>query len=109
MMRSDRLRQIQGFDENYFLHCEDLDLMQQISLKNWRVLLVPAAGIMHHQGVSGSDRPGWVERHKHRGMAYFYKKFHARTNSFITNWIVYLGIYTHLAYALVKLRLGRQS
>ncbi len=109
MFRHDQLRQLHGFDEAYFLHCEDLDLMQQISMRGWQVLLVPEASIMHHQGISSGDHPSEVLRHKHRGMACYYRKFHAENASFFTNIAVYAGIYFHLLFSLLKQRMGRHS
>jgi len=109
MVRNDRLAQLNGFDEAYFLHCEDLDLMQQINLRGWQVLLVPDAQIMHHQGVSSGDRRAWVERQKHRGMAYYYRKFHAGRASIFTNTLVFTGIYLHMLFRVLTLKLGRGS
>lgn len=109
MLRHDRMQQLHGFDEAYFLHCEDLDLMQQISMNGWQVLLVPDAEIMHHQGISSRHRPAWVVRQKHRGMMYYYRKFHAGDASIFTNALVYTGIYCHLLFNLITVRLRHRS
>lgn len=109
MLRHDFLRHLQGFDETYFLHCEDLDLMQRIKLHDWHVLLVPDAVLMHHQGGSSGDEMAQVIRYKHQGMRYYYRKFHAGNASMFTNAAVFAGIYLHLLYSLAKQALGRHS
>lgn len=63
------------WDEGYFLHCEDLDWCMRFRLKDWKVLFVPTATIVHEQGVCGRSRPIFVEWHKHKGMLRFYRKF----------------------------------
>jgi GT2 family glycosyltransferase len=63
------------WDEGYFLHCEDLDWCMRFRLKNWRVVFVPDARVMHVFGGCSRGRPFFVEWHKHAGMLRFYKKF----------------------------------
>ena len=109
MLSHERILQLNGFDEAYFLHCEDLDVMQQIKLRGWQVLLVPQARVMHHQGISSRRQPALVERYKHRGMAYYYRKFHAERSSIFMNAAVYSGIYLHLLFKLAGMKLGRKS
>ena len=75
----------------------------------WQVLLVPEASIMHHQGISSGEQPSRVLRHKHRGMAYYYRKYHAGNASFFTNIAVYAGIYFHLLFSLLRLSMGHRS
>lgn len=62
-------------DEGYFMHCEDLDWCMRFRQKNWKVVFVPGARIVHHSGVCSRARPVFVEWHKHRGMVRFYRKF----------------------------------
>ncbi len=63
------------WDEGYFLHCEDVDLCMRFSLKNWKVMFVPDAPVMHECGACSRRRPFFVEWHKHKGMLLFYRKF----------------------------------
>lgn len=65
-----------GFwDENYFLHCEDLDWCMRFRGKGWKIMFVPKAKVTHAQGVCSRKRPVFVEWHKHKGMMRFYRKF----------------------------------
>ena len=83
-----------GFlDENYKMHCEDLDLMYRLKLQGWHCLYVPQANSTHQQGLSSRSRPGWVHFQKHRGMARFFKKFQADSTFFPIRILVYTGIW----------------
>ena len=62
-------------DEGYFMHCEDLDWCMRFRQKNWKVVFVPGARVIHHLGVCSRARPVFVEWHKHKGMVRFYRKF----------------------------------
>lgn len=63
------------WDENYFLHCEDLDWCMRFRQKEWKILFVPSARVVHALGVCSRSRPVFVEWHKHKGMMRFYRKF----------------------------------
>ena len=75
LIRQEAFRQIGGWDEGYFLHCEDLDLCMRLKRAGQRVLFVPDALVSHAQGASSRRRPVFVLWHKHRGMWRYYSKF----------------------------------
>lgn len=77
LVRRSAIEQVGLFDEGYFMHCEDLDWCMRFRLAGWRVVFVPDAVVMHEKGVSSRSRPVFVEWHKHRGMARYYRKFFA--------------------------------
>jgi GT2 family glycosyltransferase len=93
LIRREALEAVGFLDEGYTLHCEDLDLMYRLKLEGWHCLYVPAAGSIHHQGLSSRKRPGWVHFQKHLGMARFFRKFQADSTSFPLRLLVYIGIW----------------
>ncbi|MBE9550015.1 MAG: glycosyltransferase family 2 protein [Proteobacteria bacterium] len=95
LIRSTQLQEIGGFDVDYRLHCEDLDLMHRAALAGYSVLLVPDALVVHQQGVSSRSRPLWVEWQKHRGMWRYYQKFEAPDNSLLKQLVVGISILGH--------------
>ena len=72
--------QINGMDESYFLHCEDLDICKRARLAGFQVLFSPEVSIIHRQGVSGGSTFSEVERYKHDGMINYYTKHYAKTS-----------------------------
>jgi len=87
------------WDEDYFLHCEDLDWCMRFRQKGWKILFVPGAKIMHEQGACGKSKPIFVEWHKHKGMLRFYRKFFRHQYPGILMWLVTVGVW--LRFGLV--------
>jgi GT2 family glycosyltransferase len=87
--------QSRGFDEGYFLHCEDLDLCRRVRDAGWRVLLAGDVRVVHGRGGSSRHRPVFVSRHKHRGMWRWFRKFDPAARNPLLAAVVWLGIWTH--------------
>lgn len=95
VMRRVLFEQIDGFDEGYFLHCEDLDLCRRVRDTGRRVLLAGDVRVLHGKGGSSRHRPVFVSRYKHRGMWRWFRKFDpAARNPFVAA-AVWLGIWAH--------------
>jgi hypothetical protein len=47
LVRSDRFAQVKGFDERYFLYCEDYDLCARLYLAGHGVAMEPRASVIH--------------------------------------------------------------
>jgi GT2 family glycosyltransferase len=93
LIRRRALKDVDFLDEEYVMHCEDLDLMYRLRQKGWHCLYVPQAGSIHKQGLSSRRRPTWVHFQKHRGMARFFRKFQAKSTFFPVSVLVYMGIW----------------
>lgn len=61
MIRADLCRQLDGFDERFFLYGEDLDLCLRVSRAGYEVWYHGSATIIHHKGRSAAARP-WGAR-----------------------------------------------
>jgi hypothetical protein len=81
------------WDEDYFLHCEDLDWCMRFRQKNWKIMFVPAARVLHSLGMSSQSRPVFVAWHKHKGMVHFYRKFFRHQYPSILMGLVMLGVW----------------
>lgn len=86
---------LKGFDERYFLHCEDLDLCRRVRDAGWRVLLAGDVRVLHGKGGSSRHRPVFVSYYKHRGMWRWFRKFDPAASKPHLAGIVWLGIWTH--------------
>lgn len=75
LVRREAINDVGPWDENYFLHCEDLDWCMRFKQKNWKIVFVPDAPVTHFQGTCSRARPFFVAWHKHKGMLRFYQKF----------------------------------
>ncbi len=106
LVRRSALEAVGYLDEDYCMHCEDLDLMYRLAQRGWHCLYVPQATCVHQQGISSRSRPTWVHYQKHRGMVRFFKKFQAETTSLPVRMLVYTGIWLRfvILWPLVLIR-----
>ena len=93
LVRREALEDVGGFDEGYFLHCEDLDWCMRFRKKGWKILFTADARVVHHQGVCSRSRPLFVEWHKHKGMMRFYRKHFRHRYPGVLMWLVVAAIW----------------
>ena len=72
-MRRDDFAAVDGFDEGYFLHVEDVDLCWRVRQQGGQVLFQPKAEVIH-LGHTSQTSPLKVEFHKGVGLARFFRK-----------------------------------
>lgn len=89
-----------GFDETFFLHCEDMDLCRRVRDGGYRVLLAGDVRVLHGKGGSSRHRPVFVSRHKHRSMYLWFRRHDPAARNPLVRLIVWLGIWAHF---LVKI------
>jgi len=78
MFRRDLLQQLNGFDEQFFYHFEEVDLCRRVWNAGFSVLFTPEAIITHIGGQSVARFPVRFELEKLRNCyRYFYKHFGA--------------------------------
>lgn len=90
---------LQGFDEGYRLHAEDLDLCRRVRLAGYEVLVANDLRVTHVRGVSSRRRPIWVEWQKHRGLWRYFSKFEAEQTPAWQRPLLWLGVWGHFAIA----------
>lgn len=72
-MRREDFDCVEGFDEGYFLHVEDVDLCWRVRQKGGLVLFHPRAEVIH-LGHTSQTSPLKVEYHKGVGLARYFRK-----------------------------------
>jgi hypothetical protein len=93
LVRRDALINVGLLDEGYFMHCEDLDWCMRFRKRGWKIMFVPKAKVVHHQGICSKKSPIFVEWHKHKGMMRFYRKFFRHQYPGALMWLVALGVW----------------
>jgi GT2 family glycosyltransferase len=89
-----------GFDEAYFLHFEDLDLCRRVRDAGYQVLLAGDVRVLHGKGGSSAHRPVFVSRHKHRGMWRWFRKFDPAARQPLLAGLVWVGIWAHFLWQI---------
>ncbi len=100
-------RQLGGFDEDYFLHVEDIDLCKRVHLAGGEVIYQPRAGALHY-GATSDVSSGFVERHKARGFARYLRKHSSGVFSrLLAECVIPLVFMALMARAWLADRFGR--
>lgn len=102
---------LKGFDEKYFLHCEDLDLCRRARDAGYEVWLAGDVRVLHGKGGSSRHRPVFVSWHKHRGMWRWFRKFDPAARHPLIAVVVWFGLWAHFLAKIPGqwLRLLRRS
>ncbi len=99
---------IGGFDEGYFLHCEDLDLCRRVRDAGYRVVCANEVRVVHGKGGSSRHRPVFVAWHKRRGMWRWFTKFDPAARNPLWRVLVWFGIWSAFAASVPLLLLRRR-
>jgi len=93
-VRRSALHQVGPLDEEYFLHCEDLDWFMRFRAGGWQILFDPTIEITHIKGQCSTTQPLRVLWYKHRGMLRFYRKFFRHQYPVFLSWVVTCAVWT---------------
>lgn len=86
-MRREDFDCVQGFDEKYFLHVEDVDLCWRVREMGGRVLFHPKAEVIH-LGHTSLTSPLRVEFHKGVGLARYFRKRAVGVTQHLVAWVM---------------------
>lgn len=92
MVRRTAMEEVGLLDEDYFMHCEDLDWCKRFELAGWQIGSVPAAVVTHAKGVSSKSRPIAVLWSLHKGMLRFFDKFYRTEYAWPIRYTVKAGV-----------------
>lgn len=93
MIRREAVRQVGLLDERFFMYGEELDWCLRVKRAGWAVMYYPAAEIIHYKGESTKYNSRKAAVEFYRAMYLFHKKHFAADHSFLTNALIYLGIF----------------
>jgi GT2 family glycosyltransferase/uncharacterized protein YbjT (DUF2867 family) len=90
---------IQGFDEGYFLHVDDLDLCLRFRRAGGEIYFVPRIVVTHIGGTSRTTK-AFTEKHKARGFVrYFHKNFEGQYNRLLL-WLLDAGAWARAYFRI---------
>ncbi|WP_295113852.1 glycosyltransferase family 2 protein [uncultured Methanobrevibacter sp.] len=92
-IRKDALNQVGLLDETFFMYGEDIDLCFRIKKAGWKIIYYGKSKITHLKGASSKKQKSKLIYEFYRAMYIYYKKHHAHESFFITNIVVYFGIF----------------
>lgn len=78
LVRREVYARVGGFDEGYFMYSEELDWQKRIRATGWRVLYVPQAKVVHHEGKSSEQVVPLRHIRFQRSKIRYFTKHHGR-------------------------------
>lgn len=97
IIRGSVIKKLHGFDEDYFMYGEDLDLAMRIKEKGFSILYYPLYTVIHLKHQSGlktkkKKTQSITTYHFYNAMKIFYDKHYAQNHSAFVNWFVHKAI-----------------
>jgi GT2 family glycosyltransferase len=78
LVRREALERAGGFDEDYFIYSEEVDLCRRIRDLGYGIFFVPAAGAVHHGWGSSSRAPLRFELEQKWSVLQYWEKNHGK-------------------------------
>jgi N-acetylglucosaminyl-diphospho-decaprenol L-rhamnosyltransferase len=83
------LRLVDGFDERFFLYCEEEDLSRRLLARGWQTLLVPSATVAHEQrGSSEGFGAAAMAPFFTHSLYWYYRKYHSRAYAELARCVI---------------------
>jgi GT2 family glycosyltransferase len=96
MLRARALREVGLFDERFFMYSEEVDLCRRLKAAGWRVVYLPSATVVHHEGKSSEQNLTARDLRFHESRFLYYAKHHGRGWSLLLR-LATLGHFAFLA------------
>ncbi len=78
LARREAIEQIGGFDERFFMYSEELDWCRRARMAGWRIVYLPTAQVIHHEGKSSEQVVAARHIHFNISKVLYFRKHHGR-------------------------------
>jgi GT2 family glycosyltransferase len=103
MVPKNILESIGGFDQDFFMYGEDLDLCYRIKLLHKNIYYTPSTQIIHFKGESSRQVPVRSFLSFYNAMFLFSRKHITTRHSFLPKWLLYLSILLNACMGFFRL------
>jgi GT2 family glycosyltransferase/nucleoside-diphosphate-sugar epimerase len=83
-IRKEEFKKLHGFDEDFFLCCEDMDFCSRVARAGGKMLRVPRVQAVHMHTTSNSAISKTVQWERFKGLRLYYRKHFRRTPWLVT-------------------------
>ncbi|OGE16966.1 hypothetical protein A2769_04295 [Candidatus Daviesbacteria bacterium RIFCSPHIGHO2_01_FULL_37_27] len=97
MIKKEVLQKLGGFNEDYFMYFEDVDICQRAKKEGFKIMVNPKVSIKHLSGGSSSSTKFVQWSGEYRGLIYFYKFFSGELAALIVRLLCYMSILLRIA------------
>jgi GT2 family glycosyltransferase len=102
LIRGKVLDEIGLLDEQFFMYAEDLDLCYRGKQRGWQVWYNADVTVLHYKGQSSRQRSTFANQQFYETMRQFHDKHSKQRTFFLTNWIIYAGIWLLGRWAVLQ-------
>lgn len=92
IVRREVVERVGGFDEGYFMYCEEVDWCYRIKRAGWEIRYTPDAEIVHHLGASSRQNAGPMLVQLHRSRDRFFRRNYGPIFAWLAHQIARLGM-----------------
>ncbi|AKF24143.1 hypothetical protein YH65_01040 [Sulfurovum lithotrophicum] len=104
IMRKEVFNEIKGFDENFFLYCEDEDLCRRISEHGYEIVIDTAFTIVHNEGFIKTRKSKAltpIAKYRYQSSIYYLEKHVGRVSAFLLRiFYVFQHLFNGMFYLL---------
>lgn len=108
MVRREVIEQVGGFDESYFMYSEELDWCRRIKAVGWRIVYLPEAEVVHHEGKSSEQAVTARHINFNRAKLRYFRKFHGEGAYWLLRGVLLLNFWTQIKVETAKLLVGHK-
>jgi GT2 family glycosyltransferase len=99
LVKNEVIQDLGGWDEDYFLWWEDLDLCKRAQTKGYQIWYTPQTKVIHHEAKSFEQEMSLIKQKRfNRGMRMYFLKF----NGLLVYWLISLLSVISLGLAWVS-------
>lgn len=78
LVRRQAYEEVGGLDEGYFMYSEEMDWCRRLKDAGWRIIYLPTAVVIHHEGKSSEQVVAARHIHFHSSKVRYFRKHHGR-------------------------------
>ncbi len=101
LIRADIYKQVKGFDEDYFMYGEDIDLCYRIKKAGYKIFYYPETSIIHYKGESTKKSSITYVNNFYGAMQIFVKK-NLNTSFVLMNILIKITIFYRALISYLK-------
>lgn len=109
LLRREALRQVGGFDERYFMFCEEMDLCLRMRNAGWRLVFFPGAEILHLHGASSNLVPDKMNVQRRTSLLMFMTETRGRLAAWFANIIFLASTLARMPFWIFSSIRGKRS
>ena len=93
MTRREVIETVGGFDEGYWLYCEEMDWARRVRAAGWEIRIDPRARVIHYEGRSSRQFRGQAFVALWRSRFRYFRQYHSPWFNLIVRGLVLLGVW----------------